>query len=96
MFNKTPLSHVPNLIDDYRKYAIEARNDGDMVDLYEDDAAGFQSALGMFRNNKLEELKKFVDYMDTAPREEIVIAFGKDLGSDWVRSVLGYEVEGWV
>lgn len=96
MFNKTPLSHVPNLIDDYRKYAIEARNDGDMVDLYEDDAAGFQSALGMFRNNKLEELKKFVDYMDTAPREEIVIAFGKDLGSDWVRSVLGYDVEGWV
>ena len=96
MFNKTPLSHVPNLIDDYRKYAVEASNDTDMVELYEDDVAGFQSALGMFRNNKLEELKKFVDYMDTAPREEIVIAFGKDLGSDWVRSVLGYDVEGWV
>tara|TARA_Y100000389_G_scaffold149554_2_gene148947 strand:+ start:4942 stop:5232 length:291 start_codon:yes stop_codon:yes gene_type:complete len=96
MYNKTTLSHVPNLINDYRKYAVEACNDKDMVELYEDDAAGFLSALGMFRNNKLEELKTFVDYMDTAPREEIVIAFGKDLGSDWVRSVLGYDVKGWV
>ena len=48
MFNKTPLSHVPNLIDDYRKYAIEASNDKDMVELYGEDATGFQSALGIF------------------------------------------------
>jgi hypothetical protein len=30
--------------------------------------------------------------MDTAPREELVIAFNKDCGSEFVEHVLGYEL----
>jgi len=30
--------------------------------------------------------------MDTAPREELIVAFANDLGKDFVADVLGYEV----
>lgn len=37
-----------------------------------------------------------IDRMDTAPREELVVAIGMDFGAEWVSENLGWDIKGWV
>ena len=92
VFDKTFLKAVPELIEKHDQYAIEARFDQDMVELYESDRDDFMSCLSMFRNRQIPALRKFIDEMDTGPRDGIVLAFASDLGADWVRDNLGWNV----
>jgi len=86
---ETPLTNVANLVAQYREYAQE---DSDLAEMYNDDADDFHKAISLFRQSDSETLAQHVEFMDTEPREQLVIAFNEDCGSDFVRSYLGYEL----
>ena len=46
----------------------------------------------LYQKGEYEMLKGHIDYLDTFIREGVVVAFAKDLGEEWVKNVLGYEV----
>lgn len=91
-WKKASLSHVENLIKSYDKYVAEASDS--FKDMYADDQADFKKAVKCFREADDVALSKLVDYMDTSPREELIVAFAEDLGKQWVELTLGYEVTG--
>lgn len=86
---ETPLNSVAQLVADYKDYASQ---DQDLSEMYEDDAKDFHKAISLFRQSDAEALAQHVQFMDTHPREALVVAFNKDLGNQFVESVLGYSV----
>jgi hypothetical protein len=89
---ETPLNAVNKLMDQTFSYAQEAQAEGDLAVMYMDDLRDFKKAVTLFRNSDGEGIGELCGNMDTAPREELVLAFAKDCGKDWVRSYLGYEL----
>jgi len=94
------IQNVKNLIGDtFRRYQENAVADPDMAKMYADDHSTIQSVARYLETGDLEDVRRAADIinrMDTAPREEIVIAIGKDFGADWVEQYLGWEIYGWV
>lgn len=84
------LSNVEQLINNYDQYADQGHDD--FADMYREDRDDFKKAVSLFRQSDAEALSQHIDYMDTAPREEIVLAFAKDLGAQFVELTLGYEI----
>ena len=60
--------------------------------MYMDDLRDFKKAVTLFRNSDGEGLAEHIDYLDTLPREQLVLAFAKDCGNEFVNSYLGYEL----
>ena len=60
---------------------------------FEGDREDMQKAVELFRADDHETLADHIAHMDTEPREELVCAFGKDLGNGWVAQVLGWEIQ---
>lgn len=87
---ETPLNAVKKLMDQTFSYAQEA--DADMKDLYMDDLSDFKKAVSLFRNQDNEALGNHIDYMDTSPREQLIMALAEDCGKDFVKVNLGWEV----
>lgn len=87
----TKLTAVNALIDEYHAYASK-ETEADFAEMYNEDANDFMQALSYFRQSDTEALVKHVNYMDTCPRESVVMAFHKDLGDTFVQDVLGYVV----
>ena len=85
----TPLNSVSLLMDQTVSYAEENE---DLADMYNEDWKDFSVAITLFRNSDCEGLANHISEMDTAPREQLVIAFNEDCGPDFVRSYLGYEL----
>ena len=85
----TPLNSVSLLMDQTVSYAEENE---DLADMYNEDWKDFSVAITWFRNSDCEGLANHISEMDTAPREQLVIAFNEDCGPDFVRSYLGYEL----
>jgi len=88
------MKHLNNLIkgtieDSKSPWAISE----DMVDMYKQDAKDFKDILNMIKDKNYSGAKKLIQYMDTLPRENAIVAIAYDLGSAWVADNLGYEVK---
>lgn len=83
------LTNVEALIEEFRGLADKYE---DLADVYEGDADDFQTALSLFRQGDADQLAINVHLLDTAAREPLVEAFGKDCGVEFVEHVLGYRI----
>ena len=88
-WTQTPLNAINKLMDQTFSWAQDR---DDLADMYLDDLEDFEFAVKLFRNSDAEALSNHLDNMDTLSREQLVIAFNEDLGSKFVKDVLGYEV----
>ena len=88
-WTETPLTNVAKLVAVYREYA---KDNGDLSDMYNEDADDFHKAISLFRQSDSETLANHVQFMDTSPREALVLAFAKDCDNEFVKSYLGYEL----
>lgn len=89
-FWTNPLNEVKTLCDRTFSYFDQASED--LKSLYHDDLEDYQIAIELFKQADAESLATHVSEMDTASREQLVIAFNEDCGSVFVREILGYEV----
>lgn len=87
----TPLNAINKLMDQTFSYAQEVV-DTELYDMYMDDLREFKKAVTLFRNSDGEAIAELCNEMDTASREQLVIAFAEDCGKDWVKSYLGWEL----
>ena len=87
-----PLTSVEKLCDQTFNYSIESETNH-MKKLYADDLKDFQQAINLFRRADPEGLSHHVYFLDTIARDQLVLAFKEDCGSEFVKEVLGYEVE---
>lgn len=88
------MNALNTLIDQTQSYMIEANNDGDkdMAECYFEDWKDFSEISKLLKAGSINAAANRIVKMDTAPREEIVIAVAKDKGNDWVAENLGWEV----
>ena len=87
------MKHLKNLIkgtieDSKAPWAISE----DMSDMYKQDAKDFKDILNMIKDKNYSGAKKLIQYMDTLPREGVLVAIARALGNDWVAENLEYEV----
>ena len=87
------MKHLKNLIkgtiaDSKAPWAISE----DMSDMYKQDAKDFKDILNMIKDKNFSGAKKLIQFMDTLPREAVLVAIARDLGNDWVEENLEYEV----
>ena len=87
------MKHLKNLIkgtieDSKAPWAISE----DMSDMYKQDAKDFKDILNMIKDKNYSGAKKLIQYMDTLPREGVLVAIARDLGKLWVAENLEYEV----
>ena len=87
------MKHLKNLIkctiaDSKAPWAISE----DMSDMYKQDAKDFKDILNMMKDKNFSGAKKLIQFMDTLPREGVLVAIARDLGNDWVEENLEYEV----
>ena len=87
------MKHLKNLIkgtiaDSKAPWAISE----DMSDMYKQDAKDFKDILNMIKDKNFSGAKKLIQFMDTLPREGVLVAIARDLGNDWVEENLQYEV----
>lgn len=91
------MQNIKNLIGNtFRDYQANAVADPDMAKMYAEDHSAFQSVARYLETGDLADIKRastIIDRMDTAPREEIVIACGMDFGADWVADYLGWDIK---
>ena len=83
----------------FRDYQTNAVADPDMAEMYAEDHSAFQAVARYLETGNVQDIKRaaqIIERMDTAPREDIVIACGMDFGAAWVKEFLGWNVEGWV
>jgi len=88
---ETPLNAINKLMDQTFSYAQEVA-DTELFDCYMEDLKEFKKAVTLFRNSDGEGIAELVNEMDTAPREQLVMAFAEDCGKDFVKSYLGWEL----
>ena len=79
------MKHLKNLIkgtiaDSKAPWAISE----DMSDMYKQDAKDFKDILKMIKDKNFSGAKKLIQFMDTLPREGVLVAIARDLGNDWV------------
>lgn len=89
-WTSSKLNTVNELIAEYQQLAKTANED--LSDMYDEDHGDFLQALSYFRQSDAEALANHISHMDTSPREEVVMAFHKDLGNQFVEEILGYTV----
>ena len=87
------MKHLNNLIkgtiaDSKAPWAISE----DMSDMYKQDAKDFKDILNMIKDKNFSGAKKLIQFMDTLPREGVLVAIARDLGNGWVEENLEYEV----
>jgi hypothetical protein len=86
---ETPLNAVSLLMDQTVSYAEENE---DLADMYNEDWKDFSAAITLFRNSDCEGLANHIIEMDTAPREQLIVAFAEDCGKNFVSQNLGWEL----
>lgn len=94
------MQNIKNLIGEtFRDYQANAVADPEMAKMYADDHSTFQTVARYLETGEQEDIKRastIIDRMDTAPREEVIVACGMDFGPEWVSKNLGYDIAGWV
>jgi len=88
-WTQTPLNAVKKLMDQTFSWAQDS---DDLAEMYMEDLNDFKKAIALFRNSDNEGLGNHIDQMDTDPREQLVMAFAKDCGEDFVSQNLGWEL----
>ena len=87
------MKHLKKLITEYKNLSkMDWAVKEDMSDMYKQDAKDFEAILIMIESNNSSGAKKLIQYMDTLPREGVLVAIARDLGNDWVEENLEYEV----
>lgn len=87
------LENVVKLEQDLMQEVISYEGvDNEMANFVAQDRNDVIEAKDLHNAGKIAELSTHIDSLDTFIREGIVVAFAKDLGNDWVRKNLGYEV----
>lgn len=84
------MNALKKLIDQTYSYAVEAGED--LQEMYIADLADFQSVFAALTTGLVEDAKIKINYMDTEPREQAVLAIAEDKGASWVANNLGWEV----
>jgi len=92
-WTQTPLNAINKLMDQVFSWSVEA--DEDENGLYTQDLRDYKKAVTLFRNSDNEALASHIDNLDTVAREELIVAFAKDCGKDFVEQNLGYELTNW-
>ena len=92
-WTQTPLNAINKLMDQTFSWSVEA--DEDENGYYTQDLLDFKKAVTLFRNSDNEALASHIDNLDTVAREELIVAFAKDCGKDFVEQNLGYELTNW-
>jgi len=90
-WTETPLNALNKLMDQTFSYAQESIDTG-LYDAYMDDLNDFKKAFQLFRQSDGEGIAELCNDMDTLPLEQLITAFAKDCGKDFVKSYLGWEV----
>lgn len=85
---KTELTNVEALIVEYNECAERCIED--LKDVYLSDSADYQAALELFRKSDAEKLAEYVSDLDTCSRDNLVVAFQKDCGDEFVEDILGF------
>ena len=92
-WTETPLKTIEARIADLETEAqSEFAIENELADMYQDDANDFKKAIELFRQSDNEALANHIAYMDTSPREDLVMAFAADCGKDFVSQNLGWEI----
>ena len=90
------ITNIKNLIGNtFRDYQANMVADPDMAKMYAEDHSTIQTVARYLETGDLEDIKRastIIDRMDTAPREEIIVACGMDFGPAWVEENLGYDI----
>lgn len=66
--------------------------DNEMANFYAQDRNDVIRCKELFQAGKINQLNNKLNHLDTYIREGIVVAFAQDLGEEWVKNALGYEV----
>ena len=82
---------IQKLIDQTYSYFVEAQGT-ELANLYLADTADFQAVQRMINENDINGAVAKIDRMDTAPREQIILAIADEYGNGYVETVIGYEV----
>ena len=86
------MKNLVKLIKDNKKEAKSAwAIENDMVDMYNGDAADQQKVLDLLSANEIIKARKKLQYMDTSPREDTVMAIFADKGAEYVET-LGWTI----
>ena len=76
--------------------ANEAKSDWaikeDMADMFKADWQDYVNVNDLIVSGKTHSAMKKLQYMDTRPRDNAIIAIAKDLGNNWVLENLNYHV----
>lgn len=88
-WKKTPLTAVEALVDNLNNLCKES---DDLRDMYLADLNDVETAISLFRADDPETLVDFVWDLDTAPREDLIVAFVKDCGEVFVKEHFGVEL----
>ena len=56
----------------------------DMADMFKDDWQDYVNVNDLIVSGKTHSAMKKLQYMDTLPRDNAIIAIAKDLGNNWV------------
>ena len=87
------MKHLKKLITEYKNLSkMDWAVKEDMSDMYKQDAKDFKDILNMIKDKNFSGAKKLIQFMDTLPREGVLVAIARDLGNDWVEENLEYEV----
>ena len=82
---------LKNLVAHWKELSHETECE-DITMCLEQDANDAQNVLDFLEHSNMEGAMSAINRMDTAPREQLVLAFAEDCGKDFVKSYLGYEV----
>ena len=82
---------IQKLVDQTHSYFVEAQGT-DLSDLYKGDLNDFESVQWLLNADLTDDAIAKIDRMDTAPREQIVLAIASEYGNGHIETVLGYEV----
>ena len=64
----------------------------DMADMFKADWQDYVNVNDLIVSGKTHSAMKKLQYMDTLPRDNAIIAIAKDLGNNWVLENLNYHV----
>ncbi len=81
---------LKNLVAHWKELSHESECE-DITMCLEQDANDAQNVLDFLEHSNMEGAMFAINRMDTAPREEVVMAIYADMGNDFVRD-LGWEV----
>ena len=81
---------IQKLIDQTYSYMVEAVDD--LKDLYKSDYEDFIKVQIMLEDLDVDGVVRFVEHMDTEPREQILLAMLEERGTVWVKNKMNVRV----